>query len=48
VRTIGWRAPGTFDTSTTFSNPLWALPPLECRRGVDHRQPVDPLFHFLG
>ena len=30
VRTIGWRAPGTFDKSSTVSNPLCALPPLEC------------------
>jgi len=29
VRTIGCRAPGTFDTSATVSNPLCALPPLE-------------------
>ena len=30
VRTIGWRAPGTFETSSTVSNPLCARPPLEC------------------
>src|SRR5208282_2290436 len=30
VRTIGCRAPGTRLTSSTFSNPLCALPALEC------------------
>jgi hypothetical protein len=29
IRTIGCRAPGTLLTSSTFSNPLCALPPLE-------------------